>query len=138
MKTLHMQCLRKPNQKVSVVHLILWQRRSFLFVSILAAVRPSHERFASKLTCISIMGHSRSNVLLWVVIRHSVSSKTSRFTSESTRTSGPIRVHKAAVRDSRQEGICLTTSVATLGIGPLNAISVATLTTARMCSRLTR
>ena len=137
MKTLQMQCLRKPKAKVLVLHQILWERITFLPVGILAAVSPSHEKFASKLTCTSTMGHSHSSVHSLVVVKPSVRSKTSRFTPESTRTGGPTRVHKAAVKVSEQEGICVTTSVATLGIGPLNALSVVPPTTAKMCSKLT-
>ena len=137
MKTLQMQCLRKPKAKVLVVHQTLWERITFLPVGILAAVSPSHEKFASKLTCTSTMGHSHSSVHSLVVVKPSVRSKTSRFTPESTRTGGPTRVHKAAVKASEQEGICVTTSVATLGIGPLNAPFAAPTTTARMYLRPT-
>ena len=83
------------------------------------------------------MVHSLSSVHSLAVVKHSVRSKTSRFTPESTRTGGPSHVHKAAVKASEQEGICVTTSVATLGIGPLNAPFAAPTTTARMYLRPT-
>ena len=89
---------------------------SFLSVSIQAAVRPLHERFACKLTCTFITGRSHTSVLFLAVARLSVRSKTSRFTPESTRISDPFLVHRVAARASGQREICVTTSVVTLGI----------------------
>ena len=98
------------------VHPMLKKGLSFLSVSIQAAVRPSHERFACKLTCTFITGRSHTSVLFLAVARLSVRSKTSRFTPESTRISDPFLVHRVAARASGQRGICVTTSVVTLGI----------------------
>ena len=111
---------RKSKIKVLAVLKMLLVHLSFLPVSMQAAIKPLHERFALKPTCISTIRHSHLSVLFWDAVRPLVRSKTSRFMPESTRKRDHIRVFMVVVRASGQREICKTTIVATLGISKCN------------------